>query len=85
MSIGTKNVIVMCIGVASLTLGALSGSLITTLIAPVDEFNRSPGWWSGHPSLEVVLIIVGSCMGAGVYWIPYKLFLDKWAGSDSTK
>ena len=85
MSTGTKNVIVMCIGVASLTLGALSGSLITTLIVPVDEFNRSPGWWSGHPSLEVVLIIVGSCMGAGVYWIPYKLFLEKWAVSESAE
>lgn len=78
IDVGIKNIIVMCIGVASLTLGALSGSAITMLLSPVDEFNRSPGWWSGHPSLEVILIIVGSCLGAGVYWIPYKLFFEGW-------
>jgi len=85
MNIGTKNVIVMCIGVASLALGALSGSAVTILIAPVDEFSSSPGWLSDHPSLEVILIIVGSCIGAGVYWMPYKLFFEKWVENDSTK
>ena len=78
IDVGIKNIIVMGIGVASLTLGALSGSAITMLLSPADEFNRSPGWWSGHPSLEVILIIVGSCLGAGVYWIPYKLFFEGW-------
>ena len=73
-----KNIIVMCIGVASLALGASSGSVVAMLLSPVDEFSRSPGWWSGHPSLEVILIIVGSCLGAGVYWIPYKLFFEGW-------
>ena len=79
---GIKNVIVMCIGVASLALGALSGSIVPMLISPVNEYNHSPGWWSGHPSLEVLLIIVGGCLGAGVYWIPYKLFFEGWASED---
>ena len=74
-----KNIIVMCVGVASLALGALSGGALTMLLSPVDEFDRSPGWWSAHPSLEVILIIAGSCLGAGIYWIPYKLFFEGWA------
>ena len=74
-----KNIIVMCIGVASLALGALSGSAFTMLLSPVDEFSRSSGWRSGNPSLEVILIIVGSCLGSGIYWIPYKLFFEGWA------
>ncbi len=79
LGVEIKNIIVMCIGVASLALGALSGSAVTMLLSPVDEFSRSPGWWSGHPSLEVILIIAGSCLGAGIYWIPYKLFFEGWA------
>lgn len=82
IDMGIKNIIVMCIGVASLALGALSGSVVTMLISPVNEYNHSPGWWSGHPSLEVLLIIAGSCLGAGVYWIPYKLFFEGWIGED---
>ena len=82
IDIEIKKVIVMCIGVASLALGALSGSVVTMLISPVNEYNHSPGWWSGHPSLEVLLIIAGSCLGAGVYWITYKLFFEGWVGED---
>ena len=79
IDVGIKNIIVMCIGVASLALGALSGSAFTMLLSPVDEISRSSGWWSGNPNLEVIVIIVGSCLGAGIYWIPYKLFFEGWA------
>ena len=75
MIINRRDAIVIFIGVMIMAFGALVGGWISVIVDPLYFFEQPPVWWS---QAKNIFIVIGGSIGAVGYWIPYKMFLEKW-------
>tara|TARA_Y100001934_G_C12277893_1_gene738341 strand:+ start:80 stop:316 length:237 start_codon:yes stop_codon:yes gene_type:complete len=75
MIINRKDAIVIFTGVMIMALGALIGGWISITFDPLLFFESTPVWWN---QAKNIFIVIGGSISAVGYWIPYKMFLEKW-------
>ena len=75
MIINRRDAITTFAGIMIMAIGALIGGWVSTTIDPSPFFKSTPIWWDYAKN---IFIVIGSSLTAVGYWIPYKIFLEKW-------
>ena len=79
MTENKRDVITNLIGVTLMFTGALIGGWISYNITPMDTTVSLPSWWIHSKN---ILLLLGGAAGAGIYWVIYTKYLEKWTDID---
>lgn len=75
MTSSKKEGLVRLLGIILMSGGAFIGGWTGAILAPTDELGSFPVWWTYAKNSSLIL---GGSIAAGLYWIPYRLYLAKW-------